>query len=109
MGASVLDFFRASKAEPLIQFLTWYLVLVQEWRIEDIASMEFGQWRPAEWGRLLITVNFVLVNGKRESWTVVKNGDIFYVESSRSVTTSTPIVDGSMETVALPAPADIPE
>ncbi len=38
-GKSSLEFFREKKEQPIIRFLTWYIVLVEGWSFEDIKEM----------------------------------------------------------------------
>ncbi|SRR5260221_722109 len=82
MTATVLDFFIDHSNDKFIQFLTWYIVLVKQWKLEDIAGMEVGAWRPDTWGGYRATLAFNFHNGDRESWSVVKNEAGYYVDVS---------------------------
>lgn len=86
--ATVLDFFRAQKHEPIIQFLTWYIVLVHERKIEDIDSVEITPLSVTDpFLDLRSQTRFRFVfHGKAETWTVNQNGrGDFYVASVWSV------------------------
>jgi len=80
--ATVLDFFCAQKENPLFQFLTWYLVLVERWKLEDIASVEMSPWREYAFTSQSMIFNFIFHNERRVSLTIVHNGEIYYAGAS---------------------------
>jgi hypothetical protein len=43
---TVLDWFRSQSNQPIVQFLTWYIILTLEWRFEDLTSVEITELTP---------------------------------------------------------------
>lgn len=81
---TVLDWFRSQKHQPLIQFLTWYIVLVNEWEFEDITHLVMADAPPdGSFTRVRRYCRFVFRNGDVETLLVVMgSGGKFYVQSS---------------------------
>ncbi len=47
-GSSTLDFFRANKEQPIVQFVTWYILLVKEWSFDDIQEVLIRLMEPRD-------------------------------------------------------------
>ncbi len=83
---TVLDYFRVSKDIPLIQFLTWHIVLVEQWSFEDVATVDFTPMRINWIGgtkRDATGCRFTFKDGRRINLIVAeKEPGWFYVDSS---------------------------
>lgn len=86
---TVLDWFRSRRNEPIIQFLTWYIILTLEWKFEDMASVEITELEPqAEPGSVIYhrwSWSFTFQNGMRSSLLVKGAYDLYHVVSQTDV------------------------
>ncbi len=86
---TVLDWFRANSSSPLIQYLTWYLILVLDWNFEDMTMIEIGPVHQVTsgWGIVArLSYRFSFYNKPAVTLSIVQtSGGKFYVEHSTSI------------------------
>lgn len=85
---TVLDWFRSRRDEPIIQFLTWYIILTLEWKFEDMAEVKISELAPQTMGSVIYhrwSWQFTFDNGIISSLLVKGAYDRYHVDSQTTV------------------------
>lgn len=86
---TVLDWFRSQRTQPMVQFLTWYIILTLEWKFEDMADVEITELEPqVNPGPVIChrySWSFTFQNGMKSSLIVKQVYGDCYVDSQTTV------------------------
>ena len=82
MGKPMIEFFRLRKDDALFQFLTWYIVLVLERKIEDITELLI-QLVGENDERAIVDLTFQQFSTVHLN--VFRVGGVYYVEPTKPV------------------------
>lgn len=87
MTISVLEHFRIRKDLPIVQFLTWYLLLVEQWNFDDVADFEIEMRSEKSFLHETVTVHycrFTFKDAHISTLKVVEHNDKMYVDHTTS-------------------------
>jgi len=85
-GRTCLEYLRLFKEQPFIQFLTWYIVLVEQWSFDDIAEMTIELLDSDRWVGSKMKCSFRFRDGRNVSLIIAQNHDgQWYAAQSMSI------------------------